>query len=55
MTPLNTATPIMRRALSRKRVRDRIVGIQRRKQTRNGAGRRRCPRSVLCLTLSDTH
>ena len=37
------------------RVRDGIVGGQRRKQAGNGAGRRRCPRSVLCLTLSDTH
>ena len=33
MTPLNTATPIMRRALVAQRVRDRIVGVQRRKQT----------------------
>ena len=55
MTPLNTATPIMRRALARIAVATGSIGGQRRKQTGNCAGRRRCPRPVLCLPLSDTH
>jgi hypothetical protein len=37
------------------RIRDGIIGGQRRQQAGNCAGRRCCPRSALCLTLSDTH